>query len=612
MPRIWLTLPFKHGTMPNILTHLVSTQTAKYGSREAFSAPVNGVWKPTTWIEFNDKVEAASKALFACGLEECSNIAIFSDNRPEVLITDFAAYALRAVPISIYSTSSQDQVEYIVNDSGASILFVGNATQYEIALRARKNCPSIRAIVTFEDILPQSTDDTMTFAAFLAIGRSQSQEVADKVKVITFRATPTDIATIIYTSGTTGEPKGAVLPHSCFDFALEAHYRRLTTISDDDTSLCFLPLSHIFEKAWTYFCLYRGIKVSVNLDPHAIQQSLIERRPSCMCAVPRFWEKVYTAIQEKLGKMQGIKKILANAAISTGRKRNLEYVRLGRKVPRLLELRYQFFYKHVFLPLQKVIGVENGNIFPTAGAPLSTGIAEFFQSCGINVMIGYGLSETTATVCCFPYPGYEIGTVGTTLPGVEIKIGDNNEILVKGPTVMRGYYNKPQATAEAFTPDGWFHTGDAGIINENGALSITDRIKDLFKTSNGKYIAPQALESRLGEDPYIEQIATIGDQRKFVSALIVPAFGMLKDYAQKHDIAYSSNDDLVCNPEIRAMIAERIESRQRDFAAYERIKKFTLLPNPFSMESGELTNTLKIKRPVINKHYAAQIDEMYS
>ena len=262
--------------------------------------------------------------------------------------------------------------------------------------------------------------------------------------------------------------------------------------------------------------------------------------------------------------------------------------------------------------MQKVIGVENGNLFPTAGAPLSANIVEFFHSCGINIMIGYGLSETTATVTCFPQIGYEIGTVGTVMPRVQIKIGEQNEILVKGPSVMRGYYNKPEATKEAFTADGWFRTGDAGRIDENGALLLTARIKDLFKTSNGKYIAPQALESRLGEDKYIEQVAVIGDQRKYVTAIIIPAFEALKEYAKKKHIQYRNVEDLVKNSDIRAMIAERIENLQRNFAGFERIKKFTLLPQEFTMEAGELTNTLKIRRPVINNRYAREIEAMYA
>ena len=258
------------------------------------------------------------------------------------------------------------------------------------------------------------------------------------------------------------------------------------------------------------------------------------------------------------------------------------------------------------------MGITGGNIFPTAGAPLSNGIVEFFHSMDVNLMIGYGLSETTATVSCFPYVDYEIGTVGTVLPGIEVRIGNESEILVKGPTVMRGYFNKPEETAAVFTEDGWFRTGDAGHFDENGALVLTERLKDLFKTSNGKYIAPQAIESRLGEDKYIDQVAVIGDRRKYVTAIIVPAIEAIKEYANRKKIQYRSLEDLLKNSQIVDMIASRIDALQEGLASFEKVKKFTLLPREFSMENGELTNTLKIRRPVINRRYASEIEAMYA
>lgn len=614
--------------MANVLTELIAKQAACYGSnRVAYTYKPEGaapsehkgkksfesVWQPVTWSEFRAAVSDVACALETLGIGECDRIAIFSANRPEILITDFAAYANRIVPISIYSTSSQSQVEYIINDAGCRLLLVGSKEQYVIARKAMKQCRSLQRIVVFDNFeLEKGDDSTITFSGLLSLGKKSSEACRMEVEKRSQRATPDDIATIIYTSGTTGEPKGAVLPHSCFNAALEIHRRRLTMLSDADTSICFLPLSHIFEKAWTYFCLYMGMQVAINRDPHDIQRSIAEVRPSCMCSVPRFWEKVYTGVQEKLMEMRGPKKWLATMALAVGRKRNLKYHRVGRKAPWLLEKAYDFFNKKVFRPMQKAIGVENGNIFPTAGAPLSPGIVEFLHSCGINIVIGYGLSETTATVSCFPQEGYEIGTVGTTLPEIEVRIGEDNEILVKGPTVMRGYYNKPAETAEAFTPDGWFRTGDAGYFDESGALILTDRIKDLFKTSNGKYIAPQALESRLGEDKFIEQVAVIGDKRKYVTAIIIPAFEALKEYARKKHIQYRSIEELIKNSDIRKMIEERIERLQANFAGFEQIKKFVLLPQEFTMESGELTNTLKIRRPVINRRYAREIESMYA
>lgn len=594
--------------MTNILTHLVSRQALKYADRRAICSRIDGRWTPISWRDFSDEVDIFASALLSLGVENQEAIATFSANRQQMITADFAAFAIRAIPISIYSTSSQSQVDYITADAKIKIIFAGNRQQYLSARRA----PTITRIITFEEFeLEEGDDTTLIFNEFMQIGRDSLSSHQDEIDSHRAAALPEDIAAIIYTSGTTGEPKGAVLPHSCFNAALEIHTERLTMLSDADTSLCFLPLSHIFERAWTYYCLFIGICVFVNLDPREVQKTLREVHPSCMCSVPRFWEKAYTAIQEKLVEGSALMRAIATAALSVGRRRNLDYKRLGKKPPRWLEMRYNFYNRLVFTPMRKAIGIEHGNIFPTAGAPLSPTIVEFFQSCGINVLIGYGLSETTATVTCFPIVGFEIGTVGTVMPRLQVKIGEDDEILVKGPTVMTGYLNKPEATAEAFTADGWFRTGDAGRIDESGALILTERIKDLFKTSNGKYIAPQALESRLGEDKYIEQVAVIGDRRKYVTAIIIPAFDALREYADKHGILYRSTADLVRNPAIRAMMTERIDKLQQGLAGFEKIKKFTLLPKAFSMEAGELTNTLKIKRPVINRRYAREIEAMY-
>ncbi len=599
--------------MTNILTELIGKQSQKYHNRTAYKVKDGDKWAAISWDSFNNSVEAAACALETLNVGVQDTIGIFSANCQGCIITDFAAYANRAIPVSIYSTSSDDQVRYIVNDASISILFVGNQTQYRIARDIMPDCPTLKQIITFDHIQTDCDDvTTMTFDSFIALGNHSSDDCRAEIRRRRDGAVPDDIATLIYTSGTTGEPKGAILPHSCFDAAIEIHQQRLTMLSENDTSLCFLPLSHIFEKAWTYFCLFMGIEVNINSDPKAIQKVIREVRPTCMCSVPRFWEKAYTAIQEKMSEAKGIKKWLIERALKVGRRRNLQYERLGKKAPWWLEKQYRFFYNKIFEPMQRVIGIERGNIFPTAGAPLSANITEFFHACGINIVIGYGLSETTATVTCFPETGYEIGTVGTVLPGIDVKIGAENEILVKGPTVMRGYYNKPEATADAFTADGWFRTGDAGHFDESGALVLTERLKDLFKTSNGKYIAPQAIESRLGEDKYIEQVAVIGDKRKYVTAIIIPAFEALKEYARKKKIEYRSIDDLVRNKDIRRLIESRIENLQNGFAAFEKIKKFTLLPREFTMETGELTNTMKIRRPVIANRYAREIEAMYA
>lgn len=600
--------------MLNILTNLIDNQVVRYGDREVFryKKAIDGEWIITSWIQFKQQVESVACAMETLDLKPQENIAVFSSNRPEILITDYAAYANRAVPVSIYSTSSSSQVKYILNDSHARVLFVGNAEQYKIARSIISECKSVKFIVTFDDVVCDKDDETtMSFAQLLKLGENSSEDCKKEIIKRKAAATEDDIATIIYTSGTTGEPKGAVLPHSCFNAVMEIHKERLTMISDNDTSVCFLPLSHIFEKAWSSFCMYMGMRFAINFDTKNVQQTLKEFRPSCMCSVPRFWEKVYAGVNEKLDEMTGFKKILVNRALKVSRRRNIDYARIGKKAPWWLETQYRFFEKKVLKTLQAAIGLENGVLFPTAGAPLSANITEFLQTCGINIVIGYGLSETCATVTCFPQPGYDLDTAGTVMPRVKIRIGENNEIQVKGPTILREYYNKPKETAEAFTSDGWFRTGDAGKIDENGNLIITERIKDLFKTSNGKYIAPQAIESRLSEDRFIEQVAVIGDRRKYVTAIIIPAFEALKEYAAEKKIQYRNLEELVKHSDIKAMIHQRIEGLQEGFANFEKIKKFTLLPYAFTMESGELTNTLKIRRPIINMRYAEEIEAMY-
>ena len=600
--------------MSNILTNIVSSQTAKYGDREVFrhKESAEGEWIITSWTQFKEQVDAISYAMETLNLNVQDNIAVFSSNRPEIIISNYAAYANRAVPVSIYSTSSKSQVKYIINDSKSRILFVGNAEQFKIAQAVIAECPSVELIVTFDNIEHDDYNGkVLTFEQMLNLGRNASEECRDELSRRQKEATEEDIATILYTSGTTGEPKGAVLPHSCFNAVMEIHKERLTMLSDEDTSVCFLPLSHIFENAWSSFCMYMGMRFAINYDTKNVQQTLKEFRPTCMCSVPRFWEKVYTGINEKLAEMKGIKKAMVTRALKVSRRRNLDYARIGQKAPWWLETQYKFFEKKVLKTLQKAVGLDNGVLFPTAGAPLSVNITEFLHSCGINIVIGYGLSETCATVTCYPQPGFELNSAGTVMPRVQIRLGENNEIQVKGPTILREYYNKPKETAEAFTEDGWFRTGDAGAIDANGNLAITDRLKDLLKTSNGKYIAPQAIETRLGEDKFIEQVAVIGERRKYVTALIIPAFEALKEYAEEKKIQYRDLEDLVKNADIKAMIQERIDALQEGFANYEKVKKITLLAKAFSMETGELTNTLKIRRPVIRTRYAKEIEAMY-
>ncbi len=601
-------------TATNILNSLPTTIASKHPDAIVYHEMRNNTWNAVDRAGFATLVDNAAMAMETLGIETGDRVAIFSSNRAGCLVADFGAYALRAIPVSLYATSSSDQVRYILNDSGARIIFVGSNSQLAAVREIADKCPHLQHIIGLADSVDRPEDESrfISYNDFLSLGASASQSCRDEIDRRRSQASPDDIATLIYTSGTTGEPKGAILTHSCFNACLDIHRRWLTNITEHDTSLCFLPLSHIFEKAWTYFCIFTGVEVYINTDPREIQNVIRQVRPTCMCSVPRFWEKAYAAIQERISAMNPAMRLLVRRALKVGRRRNLHYRRMGINVPAWLEARYRLYDRLIFSKLRRAMGVDRGNIFPTAGAPLSPTIVEFFRTVGVNIVIGYGLSETTATVSAYPFENYEIGSVGKTIEDIHVRIGNEGEILVKGPTIMRGYYNKPAETEAAFTADGWFRTGDAGYIDGSGAIVLTERLKDLFKTSNGKYIAPQALETRLGEDKYIEQVAVIGNNRKYVTAIIIPAFEAIKEYAHKKHIQYRNLDELVRNNDIRRLIEERIEKLQKSFAPFEKIKKFTLLSREFTMENGELTNTLKIRRPVINRHFAREIEAMYA
>ena len=557
----------------------------------------------------------AAKALASLGLIEKDTIAICSPNTPQILITEFGAFRNRIACIPIYASSVQSQFDFIVRDGGAKVLFVGDKHQYPMAYRHWKANPEIKKIIVFKnDGLQLFDDDTVTvfWDDFVRLGMNAPEEIAREVEARTGRGLPDDMATLIYTSGTTGEPKGVVISHSNYDAAIEKHIKMLHSIKDSDLSMSFLPMSHILEKAWCYFCICRGVSIAVNYDPRIIADTIHTVHPNLMCCVPRFWEKVYAGVKEKIEAMSRLQKMMINRSLKIGKARNLKYLRTGRNVPWLLEKEYRFWDRHIFSKLKLAVGIPDPNFFPTAGAPLSDKICEFFRSIGIDIIIGYGLSETTATVSFFPQVGYEIGTVGVPLPGLKVKIDDNGEILVKGATVTPGYYNNPDANAAAFTDDGYFRTGDAGYFTPDGALVLTERVKDLFKTSNGKYIAPQMMESRLAENKYIDEVAVIGDRRKFVTALVVPNLSQLRVWAKSKDIEAEDSETLMQDKRVMSFIMSEIEAYQKDIADFEKIKRITLLPHHFSIMNGEVTNTMKVRRPIVARNYSDLIERMYS
>ena len=591
---------------------LVAEKAKKQASRAAvfYRDYSLAKWVEITWRELNEKVERVARALVSLGVKEEDRVAICSQNMPQALIVDFANYANRAISVPMYATASIQQIEYIVNDAEIEILCVGEQVQYDNALEVIKNNKFLKHIVVFDpSVNLKGESRAMYFEDFMRLGDDESLQKI--VKARTKAATEDDLAIIMYTSGTTGESKGVMLPHSCLLEAMRIHDIRLIHIKRSDTSMAFLPLTHIFERAWTYFCLWQDVKVYLNQRPTDIQNTLKEVRPTLLCAVPRFWEKIAAGVQLKIDSFSPFKKALVAWALAVGEEYNIGYKKDLKRVPCGLAIRYKIADRLIFSTLKKVVGLDKGRLFPVAGAALDDKLAKFFISLGLPIMYGYGLTETTATVCCYPYHNYVIGSMGSLMPSVDVKIGEDGEILVKGKTVCSGYYKKPEITANSFV-DGWFRTGDAGKLVDGTHLYMTDRIKDLFKTSNGKYIAPQQIETILGGDVFIEQVAVIGNNRNYVTAIIAPNLEAIKGYAAQNNITYELVDELMENPQICKMMEERIAELQKDMAPYEKIKKFRLIKRGFTIESGELTSTLKLRRAVILQNYAAMIEEMYN
>jgi long-chain acyl-CoA synthetase len=591
---------------------LIHEQAAKYGAKPALTYREFGSlkWKSLTWNFFSQRVKQVSNALLNLGVGVQENVGIFSQNCVHYLFTDFGAFGIRAVTVPFYATSSEEQIQFMIGDAEIRILFVGEQEQYDKAQRIFPKCPTLERIVVYDSSVKISDHDTNTifFDDFLKLGEGYPRQA--EVEKLYAEANDDDICNILYTSGTTGDSKGVILTHGQYNAAMIAN-DACVPVGENDRVMNFLPYTHIFERGWAMLCLSEGALLIVNTYPKEIQQTLRETHPTCMASVPRFWEKVYAGVQAKIDEASGAKRALFKSALKVGKRHNVEYVLRGKRPPLGLALKYQLYNKTVFSLIRKELGLEDAHFFPTAGAKVSEEVEEFIHAVGIKMMVGYGLTESLATVTCdhLDEP-ISIGSVGRAVEGIEIKIGENEEILLKGPTITKGYYKREALTKAAFDEEGFFHTGDAGYIRD-GELFLKERIKDLFKTSNGKYIAPQMIEAKLLVDKFIEQIAVIADERKFVSALVIPSYPLLEDYAKDHGIEYDSMEDLCANEKIREMVMERIETLQQSLASYEMVKRITLLPKPFTMERGELTNTLKIKRRVLNDNYAAEIEEMY-
>lgn len=593
-------------------SRLIHEQAKKYGEKTALSYRDYSCnkWIPISWNTFSDKVTTVSNALVELGIRVQENIAVFSQNMPEDFYVDFGAYGVRAVTIPFFPNSSPSQIKYMVDDAEIRLIFVGEQQQYDTIIPIFPLSSTLEHLVIFDrNVVRHPTDRfSIYFDDFLKLGLQRSHQ--EEVNRRTALARPEDIANILYTSGTTGVSKGVVLTHKMYQTAIRENDKVLP-LSENDIFLNFLPFTHVFERGWAYLGLSEGCQQAINLRPTDILQSLKEVHPTCMSAVPRFWEKVYEGVLEKANHLSGLKRKLFRKAMTIGRIYQIDYLSKGRKPPMWLSLEYKFLESTIIDVLKKNLGLERSNFFPTAGAAISKEVEAFVHICGIQMITGYGLTESTATVSCgrIGQP-FTIGSVGRVLEGVTAKIGENDEILLKGDTIFKEYYRKPKETHEVIDDEGWFHTGDAGYI-KNGELFLTDRIKDLYKTSNGKYIAPQQIESKLIVDRFIDQIVVIADRHKYVSALIVPSYTLLQEYAKQQGIAYESLEELCNNPQIHRYLSERINTLQQDLAYYEQVKRFRLLPQPFSMERNEITSTLKMRRKVIFEHYSEEIESMY-
>lgn len=594
------------------LSRLIHDQAKKYGDREVLIYKDFGgkEWKSYSWNQFSDMVKKVSNALLNLGVKVQENVGVFSQNSVQYLFCDFGAWGIRAVTIPFYATSSEQQIQFMVTDAKVRLLFVGEQEQYDKAHRIFATCNTLERIIIFDKNVRIADNDpnAMYFEDFLKLGENYPRQT--EVEKLQAEASMDDIANILYTSGTTGDSKGVILTCGQYHAAFEAN-DKCVPVGEEDRVLNFLPFTHIFEKGWKILCLTEGARLIVNTYPLEVQQSMKETHPTCMSSVPRFWEKVYMGVLEQIEKASAPKRKLFQHALNVGKKHNIDYLSKGKRPPLGLHLEYEMLNRTVFSLVRKELGLENAHFFPTAGATVNPKVEEFVHSIGINMVVGYGLTESLATVSCNHLgEPYTVGGVGIPIEGIDIKISDEGEVLLKGPTITKGYYNREDLTRQAFTEDGYFKTGDSGYL-EGGELFLKERIKDLYKTSNGKYIAPQMIESKLLVDKYIDQIAIIADQRKFVSALIIPVYSLLEEYAREHQIAFESREQLCANPKINEMMKERIDTLQQQLAHYEQIKRFTLLPNHFSMEKGELTNTLKIKRRVLNENYRKEIEAMY-
>jgi long-chain acyl-CoA synthetase len=566
-----------------------------------------GRWVSISSDEMLKRAKLIAAGLHALGVRRGDRVALLSDSRVEWTLTDAGSIFAGTIDVPIYPTLTPPQVRYILNDSGASVLFLANREKFIELKDALGECPAVKHVIFFDSDGITSADG-LTLAQLEEKGRELEQRDPGYVERIASQIRAEDLATIIYTSGTTGEPKGVMLTHSNLVSNLIDSSGHLS-FGEQDTALSVLPLSHVFERQAMYMYLHQGIAVYFAESLQTVGPNLREVRPTVLVGVPRIFEKIYARIRERAAETGRLSALLLAWSVSVAR----EYAKLviaHRPVPAFLKLKHAIASKLVFSKWQRAFGGRM-RLLVSGGAALPEDLSYIYIGAGIPIVQGYGLTETSPVITAGRIEDNRVGTVGKVIPNVEIRIAEDGEIEVRGPNVMRGYYNKPEETRAVFTRDGWFKTGDIGTIDEDGFLRITDRKKELFKTSGGKYISPQPIEQAIKGSRFVNQVVLIGAERKFPAALIVPVWEQLESYCKLKGIEVKSRSELCNHPRIIDLIKRQIDALTPNLAKYERIKKVALLENEFTIEGGELTPTLKVKRRVIDQKYRDVIEKLY-
>ncbi|MDX2193742.1 MAG: long-chain fatty acid--CoA ligase [Gemmatimonadales bacterium] len=566
----------------------------------------DGRWVDVPHAELLAKVEALTVALRELGVRPGDRVGLMAENRPEWAIVDYACLCARAMDVPIYPTLPGRQVAYILNDAGVEVLFASTKAQVEKARAIRGDVPALRHVIALD--ADAAGGDVRTLDAVLADGRAALARHAGW-REEALAAEPGELATLIYTSGTTGDPKGVMLTHANLVSNVVAAIEALA-IDDRDECLSFLPLSHIFERmAGHYLMLHQGVVINYAGGIETVAPDMLEVKPTVMLSVPRLYEKIHARVLEGARNSGAVKRALFAWALRTGLAWS-EHVLTGKRVPAALDLQQRVADRLVFAKIRERTG-GRVRTFVSGGAPLNPEVARFFFAAGLPILEGYGLTETSPVITVNRSARVKIGTVGPTLPGVEVRIAEDGEILTRGPHVMRGYWHKPEATAEVLAADGWFHTGDIGELDGDGFLRITDRKKDLIVTAGGKNIAPQPIENLAKTSRFVSNAVMIGDRRKFPVMLVVPQLEPLKLWAEHERLLFQNDADLVALPEVQAKMDRELRKVLRDLAQFEMPKKFLLLPHDFTIEAGELTPKLSVRRRVIEERYREPIEALY-